>query len=188
MRSCCWRRCSSWPPTTGLRARRVRRGAHRAAQVRARRREQLDRLIREDPDSRLRLQGLYATTCVGWASTNAPSRSTGSCCRERRRMRTCTCRSRTRRRPSGAAEEAIESYRQAAALPAGLRRCLLEPREPQDLPLHGCGARAPARARRRIPTTPPVDRVSPAASRSARPSRIRATTRSRFATTSRATR
>ena len=28
-------------------------------------REQLDRLIREDPASRLRLQGLYATACVG---------------------------------------------------------------------------------------------------------------------------
>ncbi len=34
---------------------------HRHAEAR----ENLDRLVREEPDSRLRLQGLYATACVG---------------------------------------------------------------------------------------------------------------------------
>ncbi len=38
----------------------------------------------------------------------------------------------------GKRDEAIESYRRAASLPARLRRCLLESCQPQDLPVHGC--------------------------------------------------
>ena len=38
---------------------------------------------------------------------------------------------------AGTAPEAIESYRTAAAMRPELRRCLLEPRQSQDLSLHG---------------------------------------------------
>ena len=37
----------------------------------------------------------------------------------------------------GRRQEAIDSYRQAAACRPDFRRCLLESRQPQDLPLHG---------------------------------------------------
>ncbi len=54
--------------------------------------------------------------------------------------------------------EAIESYRARPRLPAGFRRCVLEPRQPQDLPLHGRGARAACARRWRRPRTALVDR------------------------------
>ena len=52
----------------------------------------------------------------------------------------------------GRRAEAIESYRTGGRLPARLRRCLLEPRQSQDLSLHGRRARrrcAPRKRRRR---------------------------------------
>ena len=79
------------------RARRLRRGADRTAQATRRRAGSSSGCCSEDPDNRLHYQGLHATAARGpRASTSAPSRSTASCCRRRRRMPTCTCRSRMR--------------------------------------------------------------------------------------------
>ena len=135
MPSCCWRRCWNWPPTTAWRASEYAETLielHRYAQAR----EQLEQLIREEPDSRLRLQGLYATASVGLgeherAITLYRELLSGIPADADVHLSIAHAQ-----KTLGRPEEAIESYRQAARQPRGLRRRVLEPCEPQDLPLH----------------------------------------------------
>ena len=86
------------------------------------------------------------------ASTSGPSHCTGSCCADARRTPDLHLSIAHALKTLGQREEAIESYRGGGRAPAEFRRCLLESRQPQDLSLHGRGARracAPRKPRRR---------------------------------------
>ena len=141
---------------------------------------------RKDPENRV-LRTLYATSCVGLGEHQraiglyqallrggAAGRGLASV------DRACAEDS----RPASAGDRLLPS---GGGLPAGFRRCVLEPGEPQDLPVRGRGARrtcAPRKRRRRPRSSTGIT----CALRSARPSRIRVTMRSRSATTSAAMR
>ena len=78
-------------------------------------RRELDRLLAEEPDNRLFKQ-LYATAAAGLGEhERAIAAVPGTADGHASRMLTSICRSRTRRRRSAGAEEAIDSYRRAAA-------------------------------------------------------------------------
>ncbi len=68
----------------------------------------------------------------------------GSARRARRSRRSCTSRSRMRTKTLGRGAQAVAAYRAAAGVRPDYRRCLLEPRESQDLPLHPRRARTDA--------------------------------------------
>ena len=148
---------------------------------------ELDRLIQADPANRLHYQGLKATASVGLGEheravalyrdvlqgTSADADIHLSIAHALKTM--------------GRSDEAIESYRRAAHTRDGFRRRLLEPRQPQDLPVHGRRTRPAARNCKPTPhSRPPTAFIC--ASPSARHSRTGATTPSRSSTTSRATR
>ena len=115
MRNCCWRRSSSSRRIIAPRARNTPRCSSSCTSIQQARRE-LERLLEDDPDNRPYYQSLYATASVGLGEhERAIALYRDLLAGDARTMPTCTCRSRTRRRRSGQREEAIESYRRAAA-------------------------------------------------------------------------
>ena len=79
------------------------------------------------------------------ASMSGPLPCTASSCAGRPPTPTCICRSRTHRRRSASATRRSPPTVARPQSPAGLRRCVLEPRQSQDLSLHGRRAGADAR-------------------------------------------
>ncbi len=148
------------------------RGAHRPSQVSRGAPAELDRLLREEPDNRLYYKTLYATTSVGLGEhERAVAFYRDLLTRDPRGCRCasvdCACAEDPR-----AARGGDRVLPQRGRLPAGLRRCLLEPREPQDLPLHRTRSSLQLRAAEAADRLRDSSTASISASRSARRWRI----------------
>ncbi len=72
-----------------------------------------------------------------WANTNGPSHCTGSFSQGTPEDADLHLSIAHALKTLGRRQEAIESYRTGGGLSAGLWRCVLESRQPQNLPLHG---------------------------------------------------
>ena len=155
MRNSCSRASSSSSRTITRRAMSMRR-AHPASQAR-----QGARRDRRSCAHRAATTAPTARSMPTPASASATMKRRCACIanssRARPILRTCTCRSRTRSRrwAAGGSDRGLSGRRRGAT---ELRRCVLEPRQPQDLSLHGRGDRG-ACARRKPPRrTSRIDR------------------------------
>ena len=144
--------------------------------------EQVEKLLAAEPDNR-NYRTLHAMTCIGLGQNERAVELYRGLLADAPRPAELHLSIAHSLKTLGQRDAAIAEYRQAASGARGLRRGLLEPREPQDLPLRGPRTCHHARRRGQSPelprrSLPPVLRARQGARGPRRVRRVlRATTR-----------